>query len=354
MLALRSICIIASFLLVGRQAFAVELVSRSSVEFSWKTLAPLPDREGFAGAFAGVSGGSLVVAGGANFPDRKPWEGGAKVWSDTVFALESPGATWRIVGKLPRPLAYGVSVTIPAGVVCAGGSDAQHHYADVFLMNWDGGRLQFTSLPDLPEPCANFSGALVGNTLYVAGGLARPGSTTALKVFWSLDLDAPQARWRKLDPWPGPERMFAVVAAHEGCFFLFSGAALKPATDGKPMREWLRDAYRYTPGAGWKRLADLPRAVVAAPSPAVAADGRLLVLGGDDGSQVATPPSAHKGFPRDVLAYDPKTDRWERMDESPFGLVTTPTVQWDQLLVVPSGEMRPGIRSTEVWAATVR
>ena len=61
----------------------------------WERLPSLPDREGFAGLFAGVSGGALLVAGGANFPDAKPWEGGKKVWYDTVFVRSgrSPGGS---------------------------------------------------------------------------------------------------------------------------------------------------------------------------------------------------------------------------------------------------------------------
>jgi len=31
---------------------------------------------GVAGAFPGITGDKLIVAGGANFPDKKPWEGG--------------------------------------------------------------------------------------------------------------------------------------------------------------------------------------------------------------------------------------------------------------------------------------
>ncbi len=73
--------------------------------------------------FAGVSGGALVAAGGANFPDRKPWEGGKKVWYDTVFVLEKPDGQWKVAGKLPRPLGYGVSATWRDRVVCVGGSD---------------------------------------------------------------------------------------------------------------------------------------------------------------------------------------------------------------------------------------
>ena len=54
----------------------------------WERLPPVPDGEGVAGAFAGVSGGALVVAGGAHFPDRKPWDGGTKRWHDAVYLLD--------------------------------------------------------------------------------------------------------------------------------------------------------------------------------------------------------------------------------------------------------------------------
>ncbi|NJM55494.1 MAG: hypothetical protein HC841_05910 [Verrucomicrobiae bacterium] len=64
----------------------------------------------------------------------------------------------------------------------------------------------------------------------------------------------------------------------------------------------------------------------------------------------ATPPTQHKGFPRTVLAYDPVADKWETMDEMPFSLVTTTTVGWQGRVVIPGGEAKPGIRSTQAWA----
>ncbi|MGA0846695.1 MAG: galactose oxidase, partial [Luteolibacter sp.] len=74
---------------------------------TWKSLPELPDEHGFAGAFAGNSGSSLIVAGGANFPDGAPWDGGLKIWHDQVFALEKGDSSWSVAGKLPRPLGYG-------------------------------------------------------------------------------------------------------------------------------------------------------------------------------------------------------------------------------------------------------
>src|ERR1041385_6647101 len=115
----------------------------------WKQLPSLPHKEGFAGSFAGVSHGALLVAGGANFPDKKPWEGGKKIWYDTVFVLEKPDGKWKVAGKLPRLLGYGVSVTRGDCIVCVGGSDNSRHHADAFRLEWKGGKLLTTDLPSL-------------------------------------------------------------------------------------------------------------------------------------------------------------------------------------------------------------
>ncbi len=103
----------------------------------WSQLPALPGTPGLAGAFAGVSNGALLVAGGANFPDGgAPWTGSTKAWHDKVYALENVGSTWKEVGKLPRPLGYGVSASWRGGLICAGGSDAPGHFADVFMLTY--------------------------------------------------------------------------------------------------------------------------------------------------------------------------------------------------------------------------
>jgi N-acetylneuraminate epimerase len=195
------------------------------------------------------------------------------------------------------------------------------------------------------------SGALLGTTLYVAGGIEKPDSTRALKKFFALDLVANRPAWRELEPWPGPARMLAVAAAQDGSFFLVSGADLSAGPDGKPVRTYLKDAYRYTPGKGWKRIADLPRAAVAAPSPApTVGTTQFLVISGDDASQLTTPPTQHLGFPKSVLAYDTRADRWIEVAPTPAPRVTLPTVEWNGAWLVVSGEQKPGIRSPEVWS----
>ena len=312
-------------------------------------LSPLPDREGFAGAFAGVADGKLIVAGGANFPDKKPWEGGKKVWYDTVFALEEPGGQWRTIGKLPRPLGYGISVTTKEGVVCLGGSDAEKHHAEVLQLAIKGGQVETKSLPSLPIPLANGSGALVGGTVFVFGGSDHPGEQSALNHLFALDLSSPQLQWKELEPCPGKARILPVAAALEGAFYIAGGAALE-ATDGKVARVYLLDAWRYQPGHGWQRIADLPKPSVAAPSPAPVLDARIFIVGGDDGSLVGFQPiEKHPGFPKSILTYDARKNVWSVDGAVPASRATLPTAFWQGRWILPSGEARPGVRSPEVW-----
>ncbi|MCZ7640476.1 MAG: hypothetical protein M5U12_33130 [Verrucomicrobia bacterium] len=200
---------------------------------------------------------------------------------------------------------------------------------------------------------AHACAARLGNTVYVAGGLVRPDATNALHIFWALDLAPPGSAWRELEPWPGPARMLAVAAVQSGAFHLVSGASLSGDAQGKPVRAYLRDAYRFTPGAGWKRLADLPHPAVAAPSPALTiGQSHFVVLGGDTGAAVGfEPPERHPGFSATALAYHTITDTWVPFGDLPAPRVTAPGVEWRGRFNVLSGETHPGRRSPEVWSA---
>jgi sialidase-1 len=108
------------------------------------SLPDVPDPHGFAGAFAGISNGHLLAGGGAIFPDGvMPWDGSQKVWHDRVFALDLRvhDAQWREIGRLPAPNAYGVSLTIPEGVLIIGGaaSPAPVGAGSLFVVSGDDG-----------------------------------------------------------------------------------------------------------------------------------------------------------------------------------------------------------------------
>jgi N-acetylneuraminic acid mutarotase len=321
----------------------------------WSQLPPIPSAEGFAGSFAGVSRGALLFAGGANVTANQ-WEPNfVKTWYDTVYVLE-PGATaWKLAARLPERRGYGVSITDDDSLLCLGGSNEAGHLSSCLRLRWNGDELDCERFPDLPQPCANMAGAVVGRTIYVAGGIPSPSATEALHTFWALDLADPAPKWRQLPPWPGSARIFPVAGADQTAFYLFSGAKLKAGPDGKPERDFLRDAYKYEPAHGWKRLADLPRSAVAAPSPAPLLDAsRFFIISGDDGLNIHFEPLInHPGFPHETLAYDAAHDVWSAVGEAPFSRATVPVAHWGNAFIIPNGEVRPRLRTPEVWSLKV-
>jgi len=320
-------------------------LTASAADLQWSRLPALPDERGFAGSFAGVVDGTLMVGGGTHFIDKMPWEGGTKAWYDTLFALEKPDGAWRVAGKLPKPNGYGVSLTTPAGWIILGGGNATEHFREVFWVQ------KAAHLPPLPKPCAFMCGCESDGVVYISGGIETPVATAALRTFWSLDLKQPGAEWQVLPPCPGKARILACMAAVNGVVHLFGGAALHAGKDGKPEREWLNDAWCYAPATGWKKLPDMPRVAVAAPNPAPVIGDRIYILGGDDGAHVNFEPKAkHPGFPRSILVFDVKTQTWSQAGEVPFSLVTTNAVRWQEHIVIPGGEARPGVRSPQVWS----
>jgi N-acetylneuraminic acid mutarotase len=291
----------------------------------------------------------LVVAGGANFPDGKPWEGGVKRWYDTVYVLDTVDAEWRVVGKLPRALGYGVTFSTDEGMICVGGSDAEGHHAEVFLLRLGEQGLVTEFLPSLPRSCANFCGVKTGSVLTVLGGIETPDAVSAAAGGWRLDLRNLEAGWLPLEPWPGSGRMLAVAGTAGDEVYLVGGTALRANAEGVAERVLLKDGFAWHSERGWRQLPELLDFSVAAPTPLVVRDGGMLLVGGDDGRQMQVNPVEHRGFPRVIQRYDLVEEKGEKVGTAPAGVVTTTSVEWNGLAVIPGGELRPGVRSTEVW-----
>jgi len=320
-----------------------------------KQLPAMPDPVGRAATFAGISDGGLLVAGGTNFPQGMPWEGGRKSWYTDIFVLERPDSVWRKVGDLPNPLAHGVSLQTGRGLILAGGADADRHYSEVVLLRRQGDAIVRETLPSLPLPLAYSAGTIVNDVAYVVGGISTPNATTAESVLLAFTLSQPEKGWQRLANLPGPGRILAVAGARNGKLYIFSGASLAADAEGKPVRTYLRDAWSFDPaeGKGWTQLADLPRPAVAAPSPAPAIGAsHLIVFAGDDGSKVGFQPRAqHPGFNSGSLRYDIVTNTWNAAQDWPkdaLPVAVAPTVQWRGEWIIPGGESRPGVRTTQV------
>ena len=364
---------------------AIALSSGGAVAaaLDWQELPPLPNPAGVAGPFTGVHGDALIVAGGANFP-KPVWES-QKVWHDDIWVLlrtNTNGETtyqWREGGKLERPIAYGASVSTPDGVVCIGGNDGVHTYTDVFLMLWNAekGQVEKKALPSLPAPCAYGSAVFLDGSIYVLGGTTGLDLETAQRTCWSMefsDLETEKLSWKKFPSWPGTERALAIAATqHNGvhdCIYLISGRCENEAGDVL----FLKDVYEFCPATyradafdadtgvytgavePWRRRADIPRCVMAGTGIDVG-QSHIFVLGGADGSlfyKGDVLKDDHPGFPKEAWAYHTITNTWTSAGAMPANQVTTTAVRWgsDSVhdpIIIPSGEVRPRVRSPKVW-----
>jgi len=345
----------------------------------WQALPDLPDPLGEAGAYAGISGGAVLFAGGANFPKAPPWQGGEKVFSGSIHRLrKTPDGKleWRAnIGTLPRALAYGVSVSTDRGVILIGGCDASRCYAEVYRACVDSkGELQMDNLPPLPQPLAFATGALLGDAICIAGGQNTIDRAIAGDRAYRLDLakeGSPDFHWEELPPLP-KARVLAASAARADGFYVFSGRRIEP---GKPT-ELLRDAYRFDPRTNaWETLPSTPHCMMAG-SAIASSDGKIILLGGDTGEAFAQAEQIrraidratdsseqqalreklieasanHPGFAGSIVEFDPIARSYKTIGSLPAPApVTAPALLWDNNVVLLSGEIRAAVRSPKVW-----
>lgn len=331
---------------------------------SWEEFPSLPDELGVAGPFAGVHNDALIVAGGANFP-QPVWENN-KVWRDRIFVLTKTDGefAWKDGGTLPRPIAYGAAVSTKDGIVCMGGNDAEETFDDVFLLKWDKSaeKVTFIEYPSLPKPCAFGAAAMIGEVIYLAGGQHGQSLETAMTNFWTLDLskkDVPaEFVWQELSSWPGPTRALNLtVHQHNGfndCIYVISGRRQND-TDAKSV-QFLKDVWEFTPATGkWRQRTDAPRCVMAGTGIGYG-QSHIFVLGGADGTLFFKGDElkdTHPGFPQKAFAYHTITDTWTEAGETSANHVTTVAVEWDGAIIIPSGEVRPRVRSPKVYRVTL-
>lgn len=357
----------------------------------WSELPPAPGsntQPGLAGAFSGITGSYLIVAGGANFPESPPWEGGTKTWWDHIYAvhLDSIEAGWKVYPEaLPHPVAYGVSISLPEGILCIGGCNSRSTYSDVFLMRFSGSSFEYDQWPTLPVPLSNMTGCMVDDKIYIAGGQENMEVPSATRHFFMLDCNDASTGWKALEPWPGPPRAFAVSAAQsdgfDNCFYLFSGRNYGPGMD----LEVLTDGYEYNPRLNeWQKLAhpDGPQFPVMAGLAVPTGANHIVFFGGvestipmkeqqlkkklqilKEGPEISGTADSirsieaairslleeHPGFSREIRFYHTITNTLVTHSCSPFPIpVTTNLLRDDDRYYITSGELRPGIRTPKI------
>lgn len=310
------------------------------------SLPPIPDAayaKGVSAPFCGLLSGNLVVAGGANFPDKPLLEGGAKRVYDDIWQLK--GAEWKHLGHLPDSTAYGATFGTPDGLVLAGGNVCGSTTDKVYLLKSDG---TLISLPPLPVPVEQAAPAQADGFLYLVGGnnvfRCREGE-------WE---------WSRLATLPMPLTQ-PVAFVHSDALYLWGGfnaQTLEVPADGWKLS--LQD-----PAQGWKAAPGIPDGgTFVGSAGTVLPDGRLAVVGGVNRDIFAralhnTPedriPYLSKEpweyhFRSAVYAFDPIAEAWSLLADDPACALAGPGLcASGHSLYVAGGELKPGVRSPRIF-----
>lgn len=349
---------------------------------------------GVSAPYAAHIGNRLIVAGGCNFPDKPPYEGGAKIYYDEIVMLDSDNPTeWKQVGTLPVEVAYGVSITLDDNsAVWLGGNNDSTLLTDVCKVTVDSDEVNINPLANLPATMDNFAGCAHGNTLFVGGGSVDGKPSNA---FYTLNTDTENGTWVQLPDFPGIPRVQPVMATRElnGIPYvyllggLFGGDALSQpelATDilryDINEKKWEQAGEQIDPDSGE------PFSLAGATMLAVQ-DRYLLAIGGvnynvfldaltsihsnahnteideDERKQRArtfslnymTQPVDYYKFNREYRLYDVVTNSWATVDKASQGArAGAVLVGNENEFFVVQGELKPGVRTPETWEGSIK
>lgn len=205
---------------------------------------------GVSACYAGMIDHQMIMAGGCNFPEVPAADGGTKRFYKGIYAAcitQDSILSWRKVGELPVSAAYGVSVSTPQGVICAGGTNAEGALNAVYRISLSDSLslAKIETLPSLPCTLDNMGGSLLGSMLYITGGNVDGKPSNRL---FCLDLGELSTGWQELPAFPGNPRVQPVCVGltnnGEKLFYVWGGFA--PYHDNQSATLAV-DGYAYSP-----------------------------------------------------------------------------------------------------------
>jgi cyclically-permuted mutarotase family protein len=360
--------------------------NNTKMKINWNTLSEMPPARGettqygLAGLLAGVIDDRMVAAGGSNFADSKPWLGGTKLYYDDIFVLnsaENGSLQWEQPKlKLPAKMAYSACVSAEDAIYCLGGEDATQPLKSALKIYFENNRFKIEELPELAVAVSNAGAAIIGTKLYLAGG---NDSVDATKHFQMIDLSKPENGWTVLPDLLVAESHAVVASQSDGtedCIYVLGGR-----NKTGEISTFLSSIQKYSPKdnrwteAGVLQLEASEKFGLSAGTGLAFGAQRILLFGGDKGAifnrterfnnAIAAETDTtkrekiiaekiesltnHPGFNSEIYSFDTQTGKLWQVGEIPgLSQVTTTAFWWNGKVIIPGGEIRPGVRTPKI------
>lgn len=263
---------------------------------------------GVSAHYAAELGGKVIVAGGCNFPDKPPYEGGSKAFYDDILLLDSD--SWEKIGALPCASAYGAYASDGKALYIAGGADGNGAQDNFIAITLDGRKPEIKRLPSLPKGIQQGAASFDDGKIYVAGGFGPDGPNKDV-----LRYDTSQEVWDIVATVP-QNLVQPVMTVHGGVIYIWGGydpEARKSVTCG----------FRFKDGI-WSTIPGAPDGGTLVGSASVKKGHLLYITGGvnsgifdhaltlgpEETAVYQSQPVEYYRFREKVFRFDLKSETW--------------------------------------------
>ncbi|EBI1925732.1 N-acetylneuraminate epimerase [Salmonella enterica] len=226
-----------------------------------------------------------------------------------------------------------------------------------------------TTLPDIPEPLKNGTGAIDNN------GVIYVGLGTAGTSWYKIDLKKQNKDWERIKSFPGGAREQSVSVFLNDELYVFGGVGKKNSES--PLQVY-SDVYKYSPLKNtWQKVDTISPVGLTGHAGVKLNETMVLITGGvnehifdkyfiDISAAAAdeskknkvicnyfNKPAKDYFFNKIVFIYNAKENTWENAGELPgAGTAGASSVMENNSLMLINGELKPGLRTDMIYRAT--
>ncbi len=331
---------------------------------------------GMAGPCASILDDKLIIIGGSNFPEEYPWNNGKKkILNEIHIGNLNVNNTIDWIDKnnytFPVAIYNGISVSTNTSMFVLGGVTSTGINKIVYRLRFgDQNTLQIDSVSMLPNHFIPITGGLIGKTFLIVG-YCESGNLT-----YKFDIE--KEVWEESKGLPGEIRSESIVSAIVGLagnekLYLFGGRHI----NGSKLSIY-DDCWSFSPRQNaWEYLGKMKlnekESLILMAAPIIRLnETKLVFFGGDNAKsfkrrfelelRIKVAPNkekeqlqlklrkefvSHHGFSPTIIEFDTQKKTWKKAGKVSNYLlpVCTSALWWKDKIVIPTGEIKPGIRS---------
>ena len=340
---------------------------------------------GMAGPCASILDDKLIIIGGSNFPEDYPWNNGKKkIINEIHIGSLNVNNTIDWIDKnnytFPVAIYNGISVSTKTSMFVLGGVTSTRLNKIVYRLRFDDKNvLQIDSVSMLPTNFIPTTGGLIGKT-FLTVGYCESGNLT-----YKFDIE--KHVWDESKGLPGEIRSESIVSAIAGSagdekLYLFGGRHVNGS-----ILSIYDDYWSFSPQQneweylGKMKLNEKESLILMAAPISKLNDTKLVFFGGDNGKsfrrrfeleqEIKIAPNkekqqlqlklreefvSHHGFSPSIIVFDTQKKIWTKAGKVSNYLlpVCTSALWWKDKIIIPTGEIKPGIRSNLILEMKIK